>query len=43
MTARQDLRTLEGAAPFESRHIGPSIHDQAKMLAALGALALIDE
>ena len=42
MTARQDLRTLEGAAPFESRHLGPSIQDQAKMLAALGHASLDD-
>ena len=35
MTVRP-LRDLEGVAPFESRHIGPSSDDQAKMLATLG-------
>ena len=36
MTARPPLRDLEGAAPFETRHLGPSADQQAKMLAALG-------
>ncbi len=36
------LSALERAAPFESRHIGPSPDDQAKMLATLG-FASLDE
>ena len=42
MTARPPLRDLEGAAPFESRHLGPSADEQAKMLAALGHRSLDD-
>jgi len=42
MTARPTLRDLEGASPFESRHLGPSATDQAKMLAALGHRSLDD-
>ncbi len=42
MTARPTLRDLEGAAPFETRHLGPSVHDQAKMLAAIGYRSLDD-
>ena len=42
MTARPPLRDLEGLAPFESRHLGPSADDQAKMLAALGQRSLDD-
>ena len=40
MTNRRPLRDLEGAAPFESRHLGPSAGDQAKMLATLGYASL---
>ncbi len=40
MTARPPLRDLEGAAPFETRHLGPSPDEQAKMLAALGQRSL---
>ncbi|MBX3287485.1 MAG: aminomethyl-transferring glycine dehydrogenase, partial [Actinobacteria bacterium] len=42
MTARPTLRDLEGAAPFETRHLGPSADDQAKMLAAIGYRSLDD-
>ena len=40
MTARPNLRSLEGASPFETRHVGPSVDDQAKMLAVLGHRSL---
>ncbi|MCU1356117.1 MAG: glycine dehydrogenase (aminomethyl-transferring) [Acidimicrobiales bacterium] len=36
MTERPRLVDLEGAAPFELRHIGPGPAEQAKMLATLG-------
>ncbi|MGN6695368.1 MAG: hypothetical protein ACTHN0_14425, partial [Aquihabitans sp.] len=36
MTDQPTLRQLEGAAPFETRHLGPGAEQQAKMLAALG-------
>src|SRR4051812_23253171 len=36
MTTRPTLSQLEGAAPFESRHLGPGAEQQAKMLATLG-------
>jgi glycine dehydrogenase len=42
MTARPTLRDLEGAAPFEIRHLGPSADDQAKMLATIGYRSLDD-
>lgn len=42
MTDRQPLRDLEGDAPFELRHLGPSPDQQAKMLAALGHDSLED-
>ena len=37
---RTSLRDLENAAPFADRHIGPSLDEQAKMLAVLGAGSL---
>ena len=40
MTTRPNLRSLEGASPFETRHVGPSVDDQAKMLAVLGHRSL---
>jgi glycine dehydrogenase len=42
MTDRPRLTDLEGAAPFEHRHLGPGQADQAKMLAALGYGSLDD-
>ncbi|MCW2614272.1 MAG: glycine dehydrogenase, partial [Frankiales bacterium] len=36
------LRDLENAAPFATRHIGPSADEQAKMLAVLGHSSLAD-
>ncbi|MCU1353468.1 MAG: gcvP, partial [Acidimicrobiales bacterium] len=42
MPDRPSLADLEGHAPFASRHIGPTPHEQAKMLAALGLGSLDD-
>ena len=39
---RDTLRDLEDAAPFASRHIGPSEDEQAKMLAVVGAGSLAE-
>ena len=36
MNDHRTLSDLEGIAPFESRHLGPGVGDQAKMLATLG-------
>ncbi|MDQ3503412.1 MAG: glycine dehydrogenase (aminomethyl-transferring), partial [Actinomycetota bacterium] len=41
-TSRRRLTELEQAAPFASRHIGPSEEEQAKMLAVLGRANLDD-
>ncbi|MBW3639190.1 MAG: aminomethyl-transferring glycine dehydrogenase [Actinobacteria bacterium] len=41
-TSRRRLTELEQAAPFASRHIGPSEEEQAKMLAVLGHASLED-
>ena len=35
-----NLRDLESAAPFETRHIGPGEDETAKMLAVVGAGSL---
>jgi glycine dehydrogenase len=41
-TSSPRLTDLEQAAPFTARHIGPSVDEQAKMLAVLGYAGLDD-
>jgi glycine dehydrogenase len=36
MTQRESLAELDRGVPFAERHIGPSVDEQAKMLALIG-------